>query len=280
MSFSPTHLPEHDVWFATDGLLHLGPVSFDALAQEAVRGAISSAAVVRHASWRVWRSLQELRELNAEGRRRMARSLADLSAGVDQRASGPYSVPPPPPSSSDLLQSQIDSTPPPRLSRPVMVDPVGVLAELENFGEAQFTALSTAVAAASAEVGLLHVFRRDLGAAITTYAHGPNAELLLGERIPDDDPTLLAARAGYTIIGEPHPGEAARFIAGRLNRALPGTRGVAMIPLMAKRELVSLLEVGRRFRPFRAREIARVEDVVEALTERAVVAGWLERAAS
>jgi hypothetical protein len=40
--------------------------------------------------------------------------------------------------------------------------------------------------------------------------------------------------------------------------------------------LVALVELGRRYRPFRAREIARVEDVVEVLTERIVVSGWLD----
>jgi hypothetical protein len=36
-----------------------------------------------------------------------------------------------------------------------------------------------------------------------------------------------------------------------------------------------MIELGRSARLFRAREIARVEDVVEALAERIVVAGWL-----
>jgi hypothetical protein len=34
--------------------------------------------------------------------------------------------------------------------------------------------------------------------------------------------------------------------------------------------------VGRGGQPFRAREIARVEDAIEALGERAVAMGWLE----
>ena len=37
-----------------------------------------------------------------------------------------------------------------------------------------------------------------------------------------------------------------------------------------------VMELGRGPRPFRACEIARVEDVVEALAERIVVAGWLD----
>jgi hypothetical protein len=37
-----------------------------------------------------------------------------------------------------------------------------------------------------------------------------------------------------------------------------------------------MIELGRAARPFRAREIARVEDVIDVLAERIVVAGWLE----
>ena len=39
--------------------------------------------------------------------------------------------------------------------------------------------------------------------------------------------------------------------------------------------LVAMIEVGRASSPFRAREIARIEDVVEALTGRIVVHGWV-----
>jgi hypothetical protein len=63
---------------------------------------------------------------------------------------------------------------------------------------------------------------------------------------------------------------------GRLGRCLPGVRGVAMIPLVLFGELVALFEIGRVTQPFRAREVGRAEDVVEALAERAVVTGWLE----
>jgi hypothetical protein len=41
-------------------------------------------------------------------------------------------------------------------------------------------------------------------------------------------------------------------------------------------KMVAMLEVGREQRPFCAREVARIEDVVEALTARIVVSGWLE----
>jgi len=77
-------------------------------------------------------------------------------------------------------------------------------------------------------------------------------------------------------VGEPGLGSESRYILGRLMRCLPDVRGVAMVPLCLYGELVALLEVGRGGQPFRAREIARMEDVVEVLAERAVLMGWLE----
>ena len=63
---------------------------------------------------------------------------------------------------------------------------------------------------------------------------------------------------------------------GRMTRCLPDVKSVAMVPLLVYGELVALFEVGRKSRPFRARDIGRVEEVVEALAERTVVMGWAE----
>jgi hypothetical protein len=49
-----------------------------------------------------------------------------------------------------------------------------------------------------------------------------------------------------------------------------------MIPALVFGRMVAMLEVGRAETPFRAREIARAEDVVEALVARIVVNGWVE----
>jgi hypothetical protein len=99
---------------------------------------------------------------------------------------------------------------------------------------------------------------------------------LLGERLAEDDPTLVAAKNGFTVLSEPQFGNESRHIAGRLIRCLPHVLGVAMVPLCLYGELVAIFEVGRGGQPFRAREIARVEDVIEVLAERAVLMGWLE----
>jgi hypothetical protein len=49
-----------------------------------------------------------------------------------------------------------------------------------------------------------------------------------------------------------------------------------MVPVLVFGRLVGILEVGREQSPFRAREVGRVEDVIEALSARIVVAGWVE----
>jgi hypothetical protein len=121
----------------------------------------------------------------------------------------------------------------------------------------------------------VHRVRLDLGGVVLVGGHGAATERLLGERLADDDPTIAAARAGHTIVGEPEFGENSRYLLGRLGRCLPGVRGVAMVPLLLYGELTAVFELGRAARPFRAREIARAEDVIEALAGRSVVMGWL-----
>jgi hypothetical protein len=140
-------------------------------------------------------------------------------------------------------------------------------------------ALSTAVQAMGAEVGLVHRQRADLAAVITTFGHGAGTELLLGERLMDQDPTLAAARSGCTIMAEPTPGEAGRYMAGRIGRCIPAPRGLAMVPMSAHGALTAVFEAGRRLRPFNAREVSRMEDVISTLIERSVVMGWLDGAA-
>jgi hypothetical protein len=270
----------NDRWYLTDGVVAMGPVHFDRLVQGAAHGSIPPGALVRHESWKMWRPLRDVGDLSEEDRRAAVQRLADISARAAARASGPDSVPPPPPSAADLEEAghcreELPSRP---SQRPPAVNPVGVLASAESLDYALLLTLSTSVTAAAATVGLVHCWHDELAATITEYAQGPGAELLLGERLLDDDPSLAAARAGVTVIGEPRLGEAGRFIAGRIGRCIDPPRGVAMIPLHLFGSALAMFEVGREARPFRASEIARVEDVIQALAARIVVAGWLEDA--
>jgi hypothetical protein len=210
-------------------------------------------------------------------RRKTIEDLASASAGVEQRARSVLSEPPPPPSGAELSSRPVNLEPAQRKSfRPVSVDPVGVLSNAAELQEALLLTVSTAVAAASADVGLVHRVRGDLNAAVTVGGHGPGTELLLGERLAREDPTLVAARSGRTVLSEPIPGDVSRYLIGRIERCLPEPASVAMVPLLLYGELVAIFEIGRRGRPLRAHEVARVEDVVEALAERTVVMGWLD----
>lgn len=266
-----------DRWFVTNGVVAVGPVSFELLLRGVAYGRISTSSFVRHESWQVWRRFEELESLSAVHRRKTIEDLASASAGAEQRARSAGSEAPPPPSGEELSSRPMTIEPAARASfRPVSVDPVGVLSHAEELQEALLLTVSTAVTAASADVGLVHRVRGDLDAAVTVGGHGPGSEHLLGERLAREDPTLIAARAGRTVLSEPIPGEVARYVIGRIARCLPEPESVAMVPLLLYGELVAIFEIGRQKRPLRAHEVARVEDVVEALAERTVVMGWLD----
>jgi hypothetical protein len=266
-----------DRWFVTNGVVAVGPVSFELVLRGVAFGRIATSSFIRHESWQVWRKLDEMESLSAVHRNKTIEDLATASAGVEERARSRFSEPPPPPSGEELSSRPINLEPPPRRSfRPVSVDPVGVLVSASELQEALLLTVSTAVAAASADVGLVHRVRGDLKAAVTVGGHGPRTELLLGERLAAEDPTLSAARAGRTVLSEPLPGDVSRYIIGRIERCLPEPASVAMVPLLLYGELIAIFEIGRRARPLRAHEVARVEDVVEALAERTVVMGWLD----
>ena len=263
-----------DRWYVTNGVVAVGPVGFDLLTRGVAHGRIPAGSFVRHESWKMWRPLEGVGALTKADRQRAIAHFADISAAVDTRASDPENEPLPPLSE---VESKSDSKPASRPSlRPVAVDPVGVLASATTLDDALLLALSTSVTAASASVGLLHRARYDLGLVVTSFAHGSDAEKLLGERLHPQDPTLAAARGGHTVMAEPCLGETGRYLAGRIGRCLPNPCGLAMVPLVLYGKLVAMIEVGRAARLFRAHEIARVEDVVEALAERIVDAGWVD----
>lgn len=264
-----------DRWYVTNGVQAVGPVGFDLLRRGVFEGRIPIGSYIRHESWKVWRRLDDVEALTAASRREQVQHLAGISSSAEERASRPHNEPPPPPSTAELAAAR-DSSPPPSSVRPPPVDPVGVLQGTSDLDEALLLALSTVVTAASAHVGFVHRVRLDLDAIVTCCAHGPESELLLGERLAPEDAALLAAQAGNVVMGEPQLGEAGRYIAGRVARCIPAPRGVAMVPLMLHGRLAAMFEVGRRWRSFRAREIARVEDVVDAVAERAIVMGWLD----
>jgi hypothetical protein len=266
-----------DRWFVTNGVVAVGPVSYELVLRGVAYGRIPPGSFMRHESWQVWRKLEDIDAQSVGNRRQTIEDLAQHSAGVETRERGAYSQPPPPPSGAELSsRPQSGDRASHHSFRPIAVDPVGVLSSTNELSEALLLTVVTAVTAAAADVGLVHRVRADIGAAVTVGGHGLTTEQLLGERLTADDPTLVAARAGQTVLSEPQCGEVGRHILGRLTRCSPQVRSVAMVPLLVYGELVALFEIGRISRPFRARELGRVEDVVEALAERSVVMGWAE----
>jgi hypothetical protein len=266
---------ESDHWYITNGVTAVGPVSYELMTRGVEAGRIPAGSFVRHQSWKVWKKLEELGELTKKQREATVEHFAQVSASAEARASNPHHDPPPPPPDLEELEASpaTDEARPPSL-RPSEVDPVAVLASALSLDSALALAVSTSVAASGAHIGFLHYVRQDLGATVTTYCHGPESEVLLGERLASNDAALVAAQAGHTVIGEPRLGEAGRYIAGRMARCLPGPRGVAMVPIILNGLLYAMIEVGRATKPFRAHEIARVEHVAETVANRITSMGW------
>src|ERR1700754_2263124 len=101
-----------DRWFVTNGVVAVGPVTFELVLRGVAHGRISTSSFIRHESWQGWRRLDELESLSAGHRRKTIEDLATASAGVEERARSVFSEPPPPPSGEELS------------SRPVSLEPV------------------------------------------------------------------------------------------------------------------------------------------------------------
>src|SRR6187402_460998 len=202
----PAHDPQSttsDRWFVTNGVVAVGPVTYELVLRGVAYGRIPAGSFVRHESWQVWRRLDEIEAQSAGNRRQTIEDLAQHSAAVEARARSRFSEPPPPPSGAELSSRTENIDRASRLSmRPAAVDPVGVLAGATELSEALLLTVVTAATAASADVGLVHRVRADIdtGAAITVGGRGLATERLLGERLSADDPTLLAAGGGHTVI--------------------------------------------------------------------------------
>jgi hypothetical protein len=257
-----------DRWFATDGVSALGPLSFDAVMRAVVHGDVLAGCLVRHAYCNRWQPLDQVQRLSAQERAQRLATLCELSARTEAE----------PQSSATRAASRSAPASDPRHTsshpsmRPGSIDPAGVMATAEDFPGALLLALSTATATASAPAGL--IIRVDASRSQVFGTQGRNTERLLGQSIGDGDASLSAAQRGAIVMGEATLGEAETCIAERLMPGAAPPQGVAMVPLLVDGELVAAVEMAHTTRPFRAREVARVEDVMEALASRAVVMGW------
>ena len=149
-----------DRWFVTNGVVAVGPVTFDLLTRGVAQGRIPVNSFVRHESWKVWRRLEDIDGLSTVTRMKTVEQLAGISQSAEVRASSSDNEPTPPPERTETPANDPEEAPRSTM-RPVAVDPVGVLANAPDLDEALMLTLSTAVAAACAHVGLLHQVRRD-----------------------------------------------------------------------------------------------------------------------
>src|SRR6188768_4288833 len=90
---SPMHSPgdsggggSSDRWFVTNGIVAMGPVSYELVLRGVAYGRIPAGSFVRHESWQVWRRLEDIEAESAGGRRQIIAELAEHSAAVETRA--------------------------------------------------------------------------------------------------------------------------------------------------------------------------------------------------
>src|SRR5512141_1569292 len=152
---------DSDLWYVTNGVVAVGPVDFELLIRGVEAGRIPPGSFIRHESWKVWRRLEDIEALTATKRQEAVERLAAASAAAEERASSPFNEPPPPPTDADLDAPSGEFVRPPSL-RPAAVDPAGVLESASDLDQALALALSTAVSAAGAHIGFLHLVRADL----------------------------------------------------------------------------------------------------------------------
>lgn len=255
----------HDRWSLTNGLLVEGPSSFSALARSMASGRVQGPLLVRHESWRVWRPFDEVRALNDAQRCELVRRLSTQAGSGDPLRFAS--------SRPAMALAQVAA---PRSLRPTPIDSVGVLHRARSLEEAWLLTVGLCAAAISASVVLLHAPTRD-GAYEIVGSFGPGTESWVGQELGPAEPLVRAISAKTLVVADPlEPSGAGAELARRMEPILEGVRGAALVPFILGGEPMGALEVGRRSRAFTARELGRVEELLEVLGERCIVAGWLD----
>jgi hypothetical protein len=222
-----------DRWYVSNGAAAVGPVRLDLLARGVEAGKVPIESFVRHEGWKVWRPLTELAEI-----------VADEVSHDGGRTS-----------TDDILALGRPSTPGDFL-------PADAIDGATDRREAFLLLLPASVSRVAADGAIVHEVD-DVGATVVC-AHGPASHDVLGARTKLLDPAVLAAAAGAIVIAEPTPGPAGQSIVGRFERLGLSVLGAAMVPIRPHGRLVGILEVGRG-EPFRAAEVASLDELVQAL---------------
>jgi hypothetical protein len=264
-----------DRWYVTNGSTAVGPVRLDLLARGIEAGKVPPESFVRHEAWKVWRPVAELVEALEAGApldeaRPAPTPLSDeeTPTSVDfaplSREPEPYE---PEPVSTDDVDTLIGARP----MRPDELTAADTFAGAADLRDALLLLLSAAVGQSGADVALVHEVTGE--GAVALAGHGPGAFAVLGEPIRLLDPVFVAAAGGNAVVAEPSPGPAGAALLARLGRLGPEIEAGFMLPVQPSGRLLAMIEVGRR-EPFRPREVAAVEELVQALVATVEASAW------
>ena len=247
-----------DRWYVTNGTTAVGPVNLELLARGIEAGKVPvEGSFVRHEAWKVWRPLSELAVVTTEA--------------PPQSESSRPTFPVPAPVPSTPAPSTDDITSP---GRPILYEELtasDALAGAADLRDALLLLLAAAVQRAGAEAAILYEVRDE--GPVVVCAHGPDMFDALGEEVRFLDPDVLAAAGGAAVVAEPTPGPAGKAIIERMARLGVAAEGAFMMPIRPRGRLLAMLELGRPT-AFRAREIADVEELVEALIAKIITEEW------
>jgi hypothetical protein len=221
------------LWMITDGYRTMGPVTTTTLVHQVKEGRVPESCGARPSMSREWRALDRIREVRAVRRSLMrGRKVRPLELALDA-------------------------------SRALLF--------LSSGSEALDVGLRTAALELSAELGFIHVFEPS-GRAVTRYAFGPGARGRIGCPLLDHDILSHVARTHSLALGDVDTHHAFRVAASRLGGRAMEVRGVAMIPIVHRRSVVAMLELGRSERRFRSSDTSTLRSVGERIAGRLAAA--------
>jgi hypothetical protein len=242
-----------DRWYVTNGTTAVGPVNLELLARGIEAGKVQvEGSFVRHEAWKVWRPLSELAVVTTDA--------PPAPVSESSRPTHPLPVP-----STDDITSP---------GRPILYEEMtasDALAGAADLRDALLLLLAAAVQKAGAEAAILYEVTDE--GPVVVCAHGPDMFEALGENIRFLDPDVIAAAGGAAVVAEPTPGPAGQAIIERMSRLGVTAEGAFMMPIRPRGRLLAMLELGRPT-AFRAREIAEVEELVEALIAKIILEEW------
>jgi hypothetical protein len=246
-----------DEWYVTDGATAVGPVTLELLARGLAAGKVPSDAFVRHESWNGWRDLGDLAEHDPSFDPRRTFRVLPAAKLPPEKIEPRETL-----DSIDLVED---------VDEPAARQPLSAFDAATDLSEALLLLMATVVEELGVSAALVHRATGDH--AIVACSHGPRMFELLGERLPQSDPVLFAAKQAQTLFAEPVPGVGGRTIKKRLSRLGARVEGAFMVPIVEGGRLLALLE-GGRLKPLSARDVAKVEELAASLVDAAKRAGW------